>query len=100
MNHDDLIVPYLKNQLVPKGTLPVVSIGWNDSSMSTAFYDVSFIHAACDELGRRLKSHVVDPITPLEKLAIELLLASAYISDFDDRVRALASFQKHLAADK
>lgn len=90
---DDLIVPYLKNQLSPKGTAPLVGVGWHDSTMSTAFYNVDFIHAAIDEMGRRLKSHVVDPITPLEKLAIELLMASAYITDPKDCERALKSFE-------
>lgn len=89
----DVLTAYLKNQLAPKGTAPLVGIGWNDSSMSTAFYNVDFVHSAIDEMARRLKSHAVDPVTPLERLAIELLLASAYITDPIQRATSLTSFQ-------
>lgn len=97
----DILVEYLKNQLSPKGTAPVVGLGFKGMASGTAFFDKTFVDAALDELGRRLQSHAVDPITALERLAIDLLLDSAYVRDPKDLDAALKSFgQWKLENDK
>ena len=90
----DPLERYLKNALSPGGTLPIVRLGFHDGVSSAAYYNKTFVDAAIEEMSRRLTSHSIDEITALERLAIELLLSSAYISKPEDRISALKRFEQ------
>lgn len=94
----NLLERYLKSVLSPGGTSQIVRLGFHDGVSSAAYYTKTFVDAAIEEMTKRLASHAVDEITALERLAIELLLSSAYISKPADYTAALESFKRREVA--
>jgi len=86
---------YMKSRLQPGGSLPLVRMGFLDGMSGAAYLQKDFVHAAVDEMDRRLLSCVMDELSPLEKLGIELLLSAAHISDPQAREAALAQFTEN-----
>ena len=69
------LIEKLRNNLQPRGTLPVVGLHLNER-----FFDAGFINSCIDELDRMTaRAAVGDKPSNLEKLAYTLLMDSAYI---------------------
>ena len=86
---DNILVDYLKHTITPSGEAPVVRL----ANAGAAYFDVEFVHSAIEELGRRLISHHVSPISPLECLAVAVLFRAANIHIEEEREAALEKFR-------
>jgi hypothetical protein len=71
------MIKELRASLVPKGTLPVVRIFLKDNT----YYKQEFVESCINELERKLLlvRAEMEELTPLEKLAIAVLVDSSYI---------------------
>lgn len=100
MNDDKIIIEHLRNQLSPKGTADIVRIGFIDSSASNvAFYNSAFITKVIDAMEKRLITvEMGEPLTPLERLGVDVLLSSAHIGT-PERIRDLLSRYRELDDD-
>lgn len=81
---NNLLIEYLRREFHPRGTAPLIEIGFLDGGLDgRAYLDFEFIQSAVTDMEHKLMlSHALgEPISPLEKLAIDLLLSSAYISE-------------------
>lgn len=75
------LIKSMREALQPKGTAPLVRIGFLNSTLSNCcFMDLKFVQDCIDEV-ERMEARVLvgDKPTKLELLAIELLCSSAYI---------------------
>jgi len=76
---DQEIIKNLREALVPKGTAPVVRLFLND--MGGNYFNEDFVQQCINDFETKifLASTGLYEITALEKLAIHVLLDSAYI---------------------
>ena len=83
---DQIIMEHLRASLKPQGTAPIVRIGFHDSGAGGAFYNADFVSRTLDEMERRIIANnaLGEVFSPLEKLAVELLMSSAYIGRPED----------------
>ena len=82
---------YLKRCLQPGGTADIVPIGWHCSTSRSAFYDRAFVHSCVDEIDKvTVRAMLGETPTPLERLAIELLMESAHFESFGQLQEAVA----------
>lgn len=90
------IAELLKHRLQPKGTLPVVAIGWQCSTTSAAYLSKEFVDQCIDEIDRVLLRATVlgEKATPLEQLAISMIAESAYYKDMAALAKAADEFRK------
>lgn len=70
------VINELKSALVPQGTLPVVRLFLNSSS----YFNKPYIDECIQDLEKAIFNiSLGEPLTALQKLAINVLLDSAYI---------------------
>jgi hypothetical protein len=93
MSADSEIVSYLRKVLVPQGTSQIVQIGFLDGGLGgRTFYDHAFIVLCLNDMAKlNIRAALGDPISNLERLAVQLLLASAYISKPEQAAKAIES---------
>ncbi|ABM97392.1 hypothetical protein [Methylibium petroleiphilum] len=65
--------------LQPQGTAPIVRLGFLGTASGGAYYDQAFVQKCVDELEKRcaVAAAGIEELTPLERLAAELLISSA-----------------------
>ena len=88
-----MLKKFLQTNLQPQGTAKIVRIGFTGST-GAAYYNGDFILQVIDELDKRLMSHHLDPITPLERIGIDAVLSSVYVNTPQKLRDVLASFEK------
>jgi hypothetical protein len=87
MTNDIASVAFLKEQLQARGTAKVVRLAFLDSS---AYYKEDFVHACLDEIQQViLRKMLGEEATPLEMLAMQVLLESAYFKSFAEVEHAI-----------
>lgn len=72
------LLAQIREALKPKGTAPVVKLFLRDNT----YYDEAYVKKILADLSTRLiciHAGFDDELTPLEKLAVQVLLDSAYI---------------------
>lgn len=87
------ITTYLKAVLKPGGSAPIVPIGWHMSTSRSAFYDKEFVDECIDEIDRVIARRTVDEPSALERLAIQLLLESAYVESIPKLIENAAAWK-------
>lgn len=77
------ITEFLKAQLPGRGTEQIVGLGYKGAG--AGYYKKEFVDSCLDEMEKVVMRKVLgeDP-TPLEVLAIQLLLESAYFKTFEE----------------
>lgn len=88
MNVRDLpvkeVMALMRRALVPKGSAPVVAVGFFTSTANnTEYFNEAFVQQCLDDLSKLfiMQSAGMHEMTALEKLAVYLLMASAYLED-------------------
>ena len=75
---------------MPGGTAPIVAIGWHCSSTSSAYMHKEFVDKCVDEIDKvAIRAELGQPSNPLEQLAIQLLMESAYVENFKGLTEAI-----------
>lgn len=94
----EMIAGVLRQRLVPRGSAPIVIVGFKDGKDGGcdggAWFSKTFTDSTIDCLERRLRTASIDPLNPLEKLASRLLLSTAYLSDPASLDSAICSYNE------
>lgn len=78
MAEQDNVFQQMREVLQPKGTAPLVRLFLGDA----AYFDEAFVRECIDDLERTgISAHALgEPLTPLQKLAMNVLTESALIT--------------------
>lgn len=87
MTDDIASVAFLKEQLQARGTAKVVRLAFLGSG---AFYKEDFVHECLDEIQNVIMRKILgEEATPLELLAMQVLIESAYFKSFAEVEQAI-----------
>lgn len=70
----------MRNNLRPRGSAPIVGIGFEGIGGKSYLHE-EFVHSCINTLEQKVMMATagIEPLNPLEKLAAQLLMSSAYI---------------------